>query len=161
MIFHSPTKGQRTLEQVAEDIIEFINLEPNRNYRLVFGTDSEGKADAEIVTAIVIHRLGSGGKYFWLRKPKTHFHTLRERIYAEVESSIKIFQNFYEIFQEKTLLAQIDPNIIKIEIHVDIGENGETATMLKEITGMVKAYNLNVKTKPNAYAASCVADTHT
>ena len=48
-----------------------------------------------------------------------------------------------------------------LEIHVDVGEHGDTREMIKEIVGMVTGNGFVAKTKPDAYAASYVADKHT
>jgi len=47
------------------------------------------------------------------------------------------------------------------EVHVDIGSQGETRTMLQEIIGMVRGSGFEVKTKPESYGASKVADRYT
>jgi len=47
------------------------------------------------------------------------------------------------------------------EIHVDIGENGQTKSMMQEVIGMIRAYNFEAITKPASYAATKVADRHT
>ena len=46
------------------------------------------------------------------------------------------------------------------EIHVDVGEKGETKAVIQELVGMIRANNFEVRTKPNSYAASKVADRH-
>jgi predicted RNase H-related nuclease YkuK (DUF458 family) len=43
---------------------------------------------------------------------------------------------------------------------VDIGENGETKSMINEVMGMVRAHNFESRIKPDSYAASKVADRH-
>ncbi len=48
-----------------------------------------------------------------------------------------------------------------LEIHVDVGEHGDTRDMIKEVVGMVTGNGFVAKTKPQAYAASYVADKHT
>ena len=44
------------------------------------------------------------------------------------------------------------------EIHADIGENGATKVLIQEVVGMIRANNFAVKTKPESYAATKVAD---
>jgi predicted RNase H-related nuclease YkuK (DUF458 family) len=41
-----------------------------------------------------------------------------------------------------------------------VGENGDTKQMVQELVGMIRANNFEVRTKPNSYAASSVADRH-
>ena len=48
-----------------------------------------------------------------------------------------------------------------LEIHIDVGEHGDTRDMIKEVVGMVTGNGYVAKTKPEAYGASYVADKHT
>ena len=48
-----------------------------------------------------------------------------------------------------------------VEIHVDIGKFGDTRVMITEIVGMIRGSGYTVKTKPESYAASKVADRYT
>jgi predicted RNase H-related nuclease YkuK (DUF458 family) len=48
-----------------------------------------------------------------------------------------------------------------VEIHVDIGKFGKTREMITEIVGMVRSMGYTVKTKPESYGATKVADKHT
>ena len=43
-------------------------------------------------------------------------------------------------------------------IHADIGENGQTKDMIKELTGLIIGNGFEPKIKPEAYIASVVAD---
>jgi predicted RNase H-related nuclease YkuK (DUF458 family) len=47
-----------------------------------------------------------------------------------------------------------------LEIHVDVGENGETKKMIQELVGIIRANDFEARTKPYSYAASSVADRH-
>ncbi|KFZ25979.1 MAG: hypothetical protein KQ78_01935 [Candidatus Izimaplasma bacterium HR2] len=42
--------------------------------------------------------------------------------------------------------------------HVDIGRNGETKKFIKEVYNMFRAMGVDVKIKPDSYAASGYAD---
>jgi len=147
---------QFTPVEVVQEIISFMEADDKRNYRIVIGTDSLLLADksADFVTAVVVHRIGNGGRYFWKRKAFKNFHTLRDRILKEVILSIDLAK---EVLSDLKNLKAPDFNF---EIHVDIGTNGPTNEMMQEVIGMVRAYNFEVKTKPDSYAASKVADRH-
>jgi len=55
-----------------------------------------------------------------------------------------------------------DKNInFDFEVHVDIGSKGKTKEMLQEIIGMVRGSGFDIKTKPESYGASKVADRYT
>ncbi|OGY56735.1 MAG: hypothetical protein A2Y84_01455 [Candidatus Colwellbacteria bacterium RBG_13_48_8] len=58
-------------------------------------------------------------------------------------------------------LRALGPIDFDLEIHVDVGEKGETKQMIQELVGMIRANNFEARTKPESYAASSVADRHT
>lgn len=155
--FHSPTKGCLGLKQVSQDIIDYIREKPKDKYKIVIGTDSEGQGRVDFVSAIVVQRIGYGGRYFWQRIYKDNIFALRHRIYEEVNLSLVLAQKVLGCLQNR-----LDPQILTkgFEIHVDAGENGESREMLKEVVGMIRGNGFNVKTKPEAYCASNVADKH-
>lgn len=156
-MFHSPSFGDLTIDKVREKILHFMDDDLNSRYQLVIGTDSQPKngAGIDFVTAIVIHRLGRGGIYFWKRIVEKKDLQLRNRIYHEATMSLATAQEFLSVCKQDGI-SQFD-----IEIHVDIGNNGETREMISEVVGMVRGSGFAVKTKPDSYGASKVADRHT
>lgn len=154
MIFNSPTKGKMTLKRVIKELLCFINEEPSRKYKIIVGTDSSGRGQKiDFVTALVVHRIGRGGRYFWKRIYHTKFPSLRHRIYKEVTLSLGLAQKLLQNFEPEKLKQDL-------EIHIDVGQNGQTRDMIKEVVGMVRGSGFDVKTKPDSYAASSVADKH-
>jgi len=144
------------VNQVVSEISRFIFKDKNRHYKIIIGSDSDGHAKAmtDFVTAIVVHRVGNGGRYFWRRIELPKFHTMRDRIIQEVLLSLEVAKEV--LINLKTFeVPQFD-----FEIHVDIGENGATKVMMQEVTGMIRAYNFEARTKPESYAATKVADRH-
>lgn len=157
--FISPSKGRVNLEQVVEDIAAYLEEMPSCKYVLVVGTDSqEYREGVDFVTAIVAHRIGNGGRYFWAKIHKSKMKTLRERMYQEAMFSITLAQEFRDRLRNRLKIISIDEIM---EIHVDVGYKGETKEMIKEIVGMVKGTGFVVKTKPNSFGASTIADKHT
>lgn len=165
-VFQSQTHGALGVSEIITKIKEFLEEQPNSDYSLVIGTDSHEKNVSErakgstinLVTAILIHRKGFGGKYFWRRQEQKNIHSLREKIYAETMVSLSFATIFVPLF--KRALNGKAPNY-NLEIHVDVGEHGDTRNMIKEVVGMVTGNGFVAKTKPDAYAASYVADKHT
>lgn len=155
--FHSSLGMQLSIPQVVAAILDFMREEPERRYKITLGTDSELLADkqADFVTAIVVHRIGNGGRYFWRRFNLGKFHTLRDRIIQEVMISLEAAQILLQQLKSENIAAHWD-----FEIHVDVGENGPTKPMIQEVVGMVRAHNFEARTKPESYAASNVADRH-
>jgi len=159
--FYNSSIGLKlTVEQVVSEILGFIKADPAKRYKITIGTDSEELADrsADFVTAIVIHRVGNGGRYFWRRVELPKFHTLRERIIKEVLLSLEVAKRLLEILEKE--LKESHGIRWDFEIHADIGENGESKAMLQEVVGIIRAYNFEARTKPASYAASHVADRH-
>lgn len=164
-IFNSVTYGQISLEEVIAHIKLFLEEDPKASYSLVVGTDSQervngdpNKKHIDLITAVVVHRKGFGGRYFWQKKSSVSVHSLREKIYAETFASLD-FARFFVPLLKKTLNGST-PNYY-LEIHVDVGEHGDTRDMIKEIVGMVNGNGFVAKTKPEAYGATYVADKHT
>lgn len=143
---------------IVGEIEKFVAADPTRQYKLFVGTDSDknGNDTTEFVTAIVVYRVGNGGRYFWRRMEIGPFYTLRDRIVQEVMFSLEAGRELLKA------LRRADAALgFHVEIHADIGENGETRTMMQEVIGMIRAYNFEPKTKPESCAASSVADKHT
>lgn len=160
-IFHSPTKGELSLKSLVGEISLFINEEPNRAYRLVIGSDSQAKringvAEIDFVTAVVIHRKGRGGRYFWKKQRQTKKYVLREKIYTETLMSLELAQQLVPELRQVVPASKYD-----LEIHIDVGPLGPTRDMIKEVVGMVTGSGYTAKTKPESYGAFVVADKHT
>src|SRR6185437_10680493 len=154
--FRSPTHGPLDFEGVLEKLVKYIGIAPGLEYELIIGTDSMPAGhEAEFVSAIVVHRKNAGGIYFWSKRHMTDFHTLRDRIFQEALHSLKLAEQLIEKLKEKNV---VDFNLT---IHVDVGPNGETKQMIHQVTGMIKGSGFAVKTKPDSYGASSVADRHT
>ncbi len=155
--FRNQTFGVLGLEHVLLNISEYIKAQPSFKYRIIVGTDSKGKngKDVDFVTAIIIHRVGNGGIYFWKRSLTSTFYTLRDRIYQEALISINFAQSLLEVAKNEEILA------CGLEIHLDVGRIGETREIINEVIGMIRGSGFEVKTKPDSFGASKVADRHT
>lgn len=157
MKFQSPTRGTLSLDQVYKEVSEYVNQEPKGQYNLIVGSDSQTHLDTQVtfVTAIIIHRVGKGGRYFYSKHKKPYMSSIRQRIYYETFLSLEVASSLTEIMNEDDLTA------LDLEIHVDAGENGETRDIIKEVVGMVIGSGYNAKIKPHSFGASKVADRHT
>lgn len=156
-VFISPTWGNLNLEKVRERIVAFIKADTASHYRIVIGSDSQPKNNNEVdfVVALVLHRVGSGAIYFWKRFVKKEPMAIKQRIFAEASYSLDFAYQFLEGFKGNGI-SNYD-----VEIHIDIGNHGPTRELINEVTGMVRSCGFAVKTKPDAYGASTVADRHT
>ena len=154
MMFYSPTKGQLTFSATFEEIMNYINDQPEENYKLIIGTDSHAYLNENVtfVTAIIIHRVGKGGRYYFQKHKQQYMESLRQRIYFETSLSLEVASRLAE------KLAQSGHSELNIEIHLDIGEKGETREIIREVVGMVIGSGYNARIKPESYGASKVAD---
>jgi len=157
MFFYSPSKGKLTFNATFNDIMSYIEEQPDENYKLIIGTDSHAFLNDNVtfVTAIIIHRLGKGGRYYFQKHKQQYMESLRHRIYFEASLSLE----FASRLTEK--LSQSGHSEMNIEIHLDIGEKGETREIIKEIVGMVIGSGYDARIKPESYGASKVADKYT
>ena len=156
-IFLSPTQGRMQLTKVAKEISSYINQDSQRKYRLIVGTDSNGDKRADFVTAIIVCRVGRGGRYFWKKtNGNKTFHTIRDRIYQEVTLSLQTAQDILGKL-ESSLKPDQQPDY-DFQIHIDVGQKGPTREMIKEVVGMVRGNGFKAKIKPESFAASSVAD---
>jgi hypothetical protein len=149
---------------VVQEVIRFMQEGPNYRYKITIGTDSERLADngADFVTAVVVHRVGNGGRYFWRRAQLGKYHTLRDRIIKEVLLSLELGKLALLALKERSGAAFAEGPVPQweFEIHADIGENGPTKAMMQEVVGMIRAHDFAAITKPGSYAATNVADRH-
>lgn len=154
MMFISPSKGKMSFDETFKDIVDYMQEIPGIPYRLIIGTDSQLREDACFVTAIVIHRVGKGGRYYYTKENERMGRSLKQRIFFEAAKSLGIASRLAE------KLAQNGYGDLNVEIHLDIGQNGETKDLIREIVGMVTGTGFEAKIKPDAYGATKVADKH-
>lgn len=159
--FYSPTKGTLGTSEMISEVASFVDEEPSSFYSLVIGTDSQerradGATEVDYVTAVVIHRKGKGGRYFW-RKEKVNGKKphLRDKIYTETLMSLGVAKEIVP-----GLRRLISPAKYDLEIHIDVGPLGPTREMIREVVGMVSGNGFTAKTKPESWGASSVADKH-
>lgn len=158
MEFISPTDGRLTLTQTYQTLINFIKEKPKNSYNLIIGTDSQPFAPkSSFVTAIVIYRVGHGGRFFYHRQEVETRGGFKQRIFYEVSCSLEVASKLTRMLAEEQNLEED----IEVKIHIDVGENGPTSTIIKEVVGMVVGSGFEALIKPEAYAASSVADKYT
>ncbi|MBI5127487.1 ribonuclease H-like YkuK family protein [Candidatus Roizmanbacteria bacterium] len=157
MFYQSPTHGKVDLEKLKTIVSNFMKVDKKAKYEIIVGTDSQKIENNkyDFVSALIIHRVGWGGIYFWKRILQDKKISLKERIYQEATMSLETSENFVNFFKTNGISKY------NIQIHVDIGHNGETRDLITEVVGMVRGSGYEVKIKPDSYGASKVADRYT
>ncbi|MBI1960811.1 MAG: ribonuclease H-like YkuK family protein [Candidatus Liptonbacteria bacterium] len=166
-MFHAPDGSLISLSEAVGEVVAFMKRDDSRSYKIIIGTDSlitrhAGPAGglpgqgafADFVTAIVVHRVGNGGRYFWKKIREEPVFNLRDRIIKEALYSIDMARDV------NLLLGNAESPAFSFEIHADIGVNGPTKELISEVVGMIRANNFPCFIKPFSFGASTVADRH-
>jgi len=157
MSYYSPTYGKVDLEHLKSIINRYMGQDKKASYEIIVGSDSQRIKNNgyDFVSALVVHKLGGGGIYFWKREMSGKKMSLKERIYQEAIMSLQTAESFVVFFKQNGI-SRYD-----VQIHVDIGKKGETRELITEVTGMIRGSGYQIKIKPDSYGASKVADRHT
>lgn len=155
MQFISPTKGPLDFDAMFEEIIAYVREKPEATYRVIVGTDSQLREQTSFVTAIIVHRVGKGARYFYSREREVFGRSLRQRIFYEAARSLEVAGML------ASRLAANGHADFDVEIHLDIGRHGETRDLIREVVGMVTGSGFDARIKPDAFGASKVADKYT
>lgn len=155
MRFISPSKGAMTWEEVVSDLLAYVAEDPLARYKVIIGTDSQVREETHFVTAIVVHRVGKGARYYYSRKVYDNMKSLSQRIFMEASTSLEVASKMEQSLKEKG-----HPEL-NVEIHLDIGQNGETKGLIRDVVGMITGSGFDAKIKPDSCGASTVADKYT
>lgn len=159
--FYNPSRGSLSLPEVLTEMVAYMKEKPGKSYEVIVGCDSSAVAEPTFPVAIVVLRKGAGGRFFLKRVkyPNSRkFYNIHDRILEEVLLSCQLAlwlrENFENVVQDQ------DVNLhYKLEyIHADVGQNGVTKDMVKEVTGLIRGNGFEPKIKPESFAASSVAD---
>ncbi len=139
------------------DILKFVKQHTSKNGIVYIGCDSFiDKKQCTFSTAICLAKAEGqlGGRYFIKRtKIDASVHaTLLQRITAEVERSISTGMRVLEHHPHA-----------KIELHLDVSDassENKTSKIADMMIGYAKGSGFECKIKPQAFAASSVADKH-
>jgi len=152
--------GQGNIDVDLIDYLENIferEMELGHSLKVCVGTDSQKVGRKyKFATAICIitsdqYGTGKGGMVLGARYFEPAGMTINERMIKEVAKSIEVSTEIWPL---------LDLYEIKLEIHADINQDERHASnkALGEAVGYIKGMDWEAKVKPNAYAASTVAD---
>ena len=155
MNFISPSKGRLSFNQMFRDILAYINEHPDDTYKMIVGTDSQERVDVYYVTAVIILREGKGGRFYYTKERQKGKISMKQRIFLETARSLEVASRLAGKFMA---VGKTDFNI---EIHLDVGQQGKTKEIIREVVGMVTGSGFDARIKPDSYGASKVADKFT
>ncbi len=166
--FFNPSRGELEFKEVIQEIYRYIASAPAFFYDIVVGCDSPSSDKPFFPIAIVVLRSGAGGRFF-LKKMhypdaylKKFMHiNWKQRILQEVYLSCELALSLRETLEKDFGGSRPDFNYQFQYIHADVGEQGKTKEMIKEVTGLIRANGFEPRIKPMSFAASVVADRYT
>lgn len=145
------------MEEMVEDVICQVQGVPAGEYRIIIGTDSQPKPKSEsvtFVTAVILHHVGKGGRYYIHREQQQYMYSLRQRMFTEATYSLQIGGMLTEQLHDTG-------SDCRLEVHLDVGEKGATKQMVHELVSWITQSGYDAKIKPDSYGASKVADRYT
>jgi len=160
-VFYNPTKGQMDLQGVLQEIISYLKEKPERNYEIIVGCDSSAVEEPTFPVVIVVLRKKEGGRFFLTKvhyPAPRKFYNIHDRILEEVLLSCQL-----AVWLKKNFTALAEKEVLEVSyqlqyIHADVGKNGATKDMIKEVTGLILGNGFTPMIKPESFAASSVAD---
>ncbi len=158
--FYSPSQGNLKISQVIGEILSYMAEKPEKFYDIIVGCDSSSGEEPHFPVAVVILRVGEGGRFF-LKKvsyKNRKFCNWKTRILEEVLLSCQLALYLRENLEKKSQEVSNKNSYQFRYIHADVGENGRTKDMIKEVTGLILGNGFEPKIKPESFVASTVAD---
>lgn len=164
--FYNPSKGNLSFNGVIKEIFSYIQEKPEMFYDIVVGCDSPSGEKVFFPVVIVIWRVGGGGRFFIKKMSypenfSKKFSNWHQRILEEVLLSCDLALFLKDALAKELALQNSGLNYQFRYIHADVGEQGQTRDMVKEIVGLIKSNGFEPKIKPESFAASVVADRYT
>ncbi len=165
--FYNPTLGKISLNRMVEELINYMKKSPDKEYNIIVGCDSCSGEEPKFPVAVVILRKSEGGRFFlkkidYSASKQKKFYNWRQRILEEVLLSCELALFLREKIAEKVKnISDFSFNYQFRYIHADIGENGQTRDMIKEVIGLIQGNGFEAKIKPESYVASVIADRYT
>lgn len=158
--FYNPTKGNLKVDEVISEALSYIAEKPEKFYDIIVGCDSSSGEEPHFPLAMVILRKGEGGRFFLKRisYKNRKFYNWKARILEEVMLSCESALFLRENFEKKIKSFPNNFNYQFRYIHADVGENGATKDMIKEVVGLIRGNGFEPRIKPESFVASTVAD---
>lgn len=158
--FMRPSGEKVDSNKLINIITEYILQDVNASYEFTVGTDSQNFDRTKMVEVIALHRIGKGGIFFYNIDFIRKINSLRQKITEETQRSLSIADGLVEALELSLMDYNIDINDldIRFQIHCDIGQDGKTKMLIKEITSWVTSLGYTCLIKPDSYTASGIAN---
>ena len=145
-------------------IANYIKQNPDADYEITVGTDSQNHEKTKMVEVIAVCRVGNGGIFFYRVEYMDKIMDLRQKIYEETSRSLEnahgLLDEIYLQIVESDEDFDIENLNIHFVVHCDIGRGrkSKTRVLVQEIMGWVEAEGFECVIKPDSYTASGIAN---
>lgn len=150
-----------TLEKIPDALLNFYNKNKEKDsaMQIIIGTDSQNFDKTKMVSVIAMICEGHGGIFFYKTSHINRISNVRLKLQTETSDSLMLAAQLVDMLENNNTYEDMYNNC-PISIHVDAGnsENGKTKALIPELVGWIKACGYNVKTKPDSFVASTIAD---
>lgn len=154
----SLTYGEVTIPEIVKIIEKYISKNPNGEYQVIVGTDSQNFDHTKIVLVIAVLQISKGGIFFYEISHIKKITNLKQKLYTETQMSLDCASKLLDAFEKYYEETGFDYTKLNFSIHVDAGFNGPTREVIPEIVGWVKSCGYDVHVKPESFVASSIAD---
>ena len=145
-------------------IANYIKQNPEADYEITVGTDSQNHSSTRMVEVVAVCRVGSGGIFFVHIEVMDKISDLRQKIYEETSRSLENAHGLLDEIYLQIVESDEDFDLEKLNIHFvvhcDIGRSRKSKTriLVQEIMGWVEAEGFECVIKPDSYTASGIAN---
>lgn len=145
-------------------IANYIKQNPDADYEITVGTDSQNHDKTKMVEVIAVCRVGNGGIFFYRVEFMDKIMDLRQKIYEETSRSLEnahgLLDEIYLQIVESDEGFDLEKLNIHFVVHCDIGRSrkSKTRVLVQEIMGWVEAEGFECVIKPDSYTASGIAN---
>ena len=87
-LFTRPNGQKVSLREIAEIIAQYIAAEPQFQYAITVGTDSQNYDHTKMAEVVAVHRIGRGGIFFYRISHVKKISNLRQKIQTETQCSL-------------------------------------------------------------------------
>lgn len=152
------TMSGNIIDDPATYVKEYFNSrrrnDPTEKFHLYIGTDSlKTRARNRVVYATVIcmYIKGKGGHVIYNRTKRFDIKDMYTRLWEEVEYTAQVTK----YLEENNVFIEAP-----VEVHLDLSSNlsNKSSSLHKSAIGYVESMGFSVRVKPDASAASYIAD---
>jgi predicted RNase H-related nuclease YkuK (DUF458 family) len=139
--------GGQKIEDVSLYVKEYLQKYPG--VKVYIGTDSvQLRSATNYATAICLWHVGNGAHVIFQRQRLEKTKDLFTRLWIETELSLKVANELRDSIGVESV----------VDLDINPSEKYKSNMAHDAAMGMVKGYGFEVRTKPDAWAASCAAD---